>query len=308
MASHDFGSAVSRKPTTRRGKRVLEERGPKLVENEKTALFVRGGKCGQEVTELLKDLYQLKKPNAVSLKHRNPIHPFDDETPLERFGAKYDASLFAFGSHSKKRPKNVLFGRLYRYHLLDAFEMGLEEFRSLKSFKTAVSPLGAKPCLTFVGEQFYNDAAFIRLRNFFTDFFRGADVEQLRLQGVEVLLAFYALPDGSVAMRGYKMELKKSGTRVPRVELVETGPSCKFQPRRTRLASDDAFKTACRQPKAAKIRVTKNINRDVFGTKLGRVHVKQQDLAQLRTRKVRGLKPSKEESAAKKRKLDQTAE
>jgi len=308
MASNDFESSISKKSTTHRGKRVLEERAPKLVENEKTTVFIRGGKCGQEVTGFLKDLYQLKKPNAVFLKQNNAIYPFEDETPLERFGTKYDASLFAFGSHSKKRPNNVVFGRLHRFHLLDAFEMGVQEFRSLKDFKTAVSPLGAKPCLNFVGEKFYNDSSFIRMRNFFIDFFRGPDVEQLRLQGVEILIAFYALPDGGVAMKGYRIELKKSGTRVPRVELIESGPSCKFVPRRTRLASDDAFKAACRQPRAAKVRVTKNINRDVFGTKLGRVHVKQQDLSQLQTRKVRGLKPSKGELAAKKRKLDDTAE
>lgn len=304
MASNDI---VSKKPNTRRGKRALEDRGPKLVENDKTTLFVRGGRCSQDVTDFLKDLCQLKKPNTIFLKNRNPIHPFEDETPLERFGAKYDASLFAFGSHSKKRPHNVVFGRLHRSHLLDAFEMGVEEFRSLKSFKTAVSPIGAKPCLTFMGEQFYNNADHVRMRNFFIDFFRGADVEQLRLQGVEILIVFCALPDGSVVMKGYRIDLKKSGTRIPRVELTETGPSCLFRPRRNRLASDDAFKAACRQPKAAKIRTTKNISRDVFGTKLGRVHVKQQDLTQLHTRKLKGLKPSKGEPAKKKKKADQNA-
>jgi ribosome production factor 2 len=308
MASNNFGSSDVQKPRTRRGKRALENRAPKLSENEKTTIFVRGGQCGQEVTQFLKDIYQLKKPNAVFLKYRNPIHPFEDETPLERFGTKYDASLFAFGSHSKKRPRNVVFGRMNRSHLLDAFEFSLEDFQSLASFKRSTAPVGSKPCLTFVGERFYNDPTHIRLRNFFTDFLRGPDVEQLRLQGVETLLAFYALPDGSVAMRGYKIELKKSGTRTPRVELAETGPSCRFEFRRNRLASNESFKAACRQPKAAKIRVTKNISRDVFGTKLGRVHVKQQDLAQLQTRKVRALKTPREKAPAKKRKIDQTAE
>jgi len=308
MASNGYESATIKKAKTRRGKRVLENRAPKLAENEKTAIFVRGGKCGQDVTSFLKDLYQLKKPNAVFLKERNPFHPFDDETPLERFGAKYDASLFAFGSHSKKRPRNLVFGRLHKYHVLDAFELGLKDFRSLASFKKTVSPLGAKLCLTFVGERFYNDSTYARLRNFFIDFLRGAEVDQLRLQGVEMLAAFYALPDGTVAMKGYRIELKKSGTKIPRVELMETGPSCKFELRRNRLASDDAYKAACRQPKTAKIRVKKNISRDVFGTKLGRLHVKQQDISQLRTRKLRGLKTGKGEPKPKKRKVDTAAE
>jgi len=303
----DYETGVIKKAKTRRGKRVLEDRAAKLVENEKMALFVRGGKCGQDVTTFLKDLYQLKKPNATFLKELNPIRPFEDETPLERFATKYDSSLFAFGSHSKKRPRNVVFGRMHKYHVLDAFEMGLEDFRSLSSFKNVTSPLGSKLCLTFVGERFYNDATYGRLKNFLVDFLRGADVEQLRLQGVETLAAFYALPDGTVAMKGFRIELKKSGDRVPRVELVETGPSCTLRLRRTRLASDDAFKAACRQPKTAKVRIQKNISRDVFGTKLGRVHVQQQDISQLHTRKLRGLKKSKGEPAAKKRKVDKEA-
>ena len=34
----------------------------------------------------------------------------------------------------------------------------------------------------------------------------------------------------------------------------------------------------------------KNMSRDVFGSKLGRVHMKRQDFRQLQTRKMKGLK------------------
>ena len=42
------------------------------------------------------------------------------------------------------------------------------------------------------------------------------------------------------------------------------------------------------QPKSVK-----NMSRDVFGSKLGRIHVGKQDLQKLQTRKMRALKTTK---------------
>ena len=39
------------------------------------------------------------------------MRPFEDQTSLEFMSQKNDASLFAFGSHSKKRPHNLVFGK-----------------------------------------------------------------------------------------------------------------------------------------------------------------------------------------------------
>ena len=44
---------------------------------------------------------------------------------MEFLSQKNDASLFAFGTHSKKRPHNLVFGRLFDHHILDMVETGV---------------------------------------------------------------------------------------------------------------------------------------------------------------------------------------
>lgn len=44
------------------------------------------------------------------LSQKNDILPFEDATFLEQAGRKRDANFFIFGSHTKKRPNNLIIG------------------------------------------------------------------------------------------------------------------------------------------------------------------------------------------------------
>jgi ribosome production factor 2 len=61
-------SAIFKKAKTRRGKKFLQNRAPKITENDKTALLLKGGKTNEILTKFLADIYQLKKPLAEKLK------------------------------------------------------------------------------------------------------------------------------------------------------------------------------------------------------------------------------------------------
>ena len=104
-------------------------------------------------------------------------------------------------------------------------------------------------------------------------------------------------------MRSYKILLKKSSSpKIPRVELEEIGPSMELELRRVHLASDDLFKTACKAVKNLyKPKKKKNIEEDAFGSTLGTVHMPNQDVSRLQTRKMKGLKEERKDKMDKKR-------
>lgn len=51
---------LHRRAKTRRGRKFLEERGPKLEENTKSILLVHGTKCPQMVQDVFKDWVMLR--------------------------------------------------------------------------------------------------------------------------------------------------------------------------------------------------------------------------------------------------------
>jgi hypothetical protein len=69
-------------PKNRRSKRWLEERAPKVHENVKRALLIRGGRTNETVMKALKDLNAIKKPDSVMMQKKNILRPFEDQTSL----------------------------------------------------------------------------------------------------------------------------------------------------------------------------------------------------------------------------------
>jgi hypothetical protein len=199
-----MSSIDPKRAKTARGRRALQKMAPKLDENPRTTLVVRGQKTSAVINSALTDLFMLKKPNAKHFTRHNAVHPFEDAAPLEFLCQKNDASLFAFGTHSKKRPHNLVLGRLFDHHILDMFELGVEGFQSMAEFAAEVgggTPADAKPVLLFSGAEWEHDSQLAYLRTLLVDFFHQQVVEKVSPLGIEQVLSFTAMPGRKVFVR-----------------------------------------------------------------------------------------------------------
>jgi ribosome production factor 2 len=89
----------------------------------------------------------IRKPFSMKLQKKNDILPFEDASSIEFFSKKHDTSLFAFGSHSKKRPNNLVLGRLYDGVILDMAEFSIENYKAMNHSSKTMSSFGSKPII-----------------------------------------------------------------------------------------------------------------------------------------------------------------
>lgn len=250
---------------------------PQLDEDEKNVAYIRGFTANDLINRVVKDIYMLKKPIGVPLNKKNVIQPFEDASPIEFICQKNECSLFVFSSHSKKRPNNLVMGRLFDGHILDMIEFGVETYKAIDDFPSRIS-LGVKPILIFAGEPFETDFDMIRIKNFLNDFFLGPRPSCIRVKGIEHVISFTA-HGGKIFMRPYLIEQKKiAGSDKYAATCYDMGPQLDLVVRRTRLADHDHFTEACKQkPKVAKSAKNKNVSKDDLGTTHGKIHIGRQD-------------------------------
>ncbi|KAF4978025.1 hypothetical protein FZEAL_5532 [Fusarium zealandicum] len=295
------------KPRNARSKRALEKREPKANENPKTCLFLRGTTCSQIIQDALNDLNQMRQPLAKKFTKKNAIHPFDDASSLEFFSEKNDASLLLFGSSQKKRPHTLTFVRTFHYKVLDMLELYLdpESFRTIAQFKTKKFAIGLRPMLLFAGTAFESPVAneFTLAKSMLIDFFRGDPSDKIDVEGLQYIVSVSAedsTGEGeakpTIHLRVYLISTKRSGQRLPRVEVEEIGPRMDFRVGRVRDADEAMLKEAMKKPRGIEERTKKNITTDSMGDKIGRVHLGKQDLSELQLRKMKGLKRSRNDA------------
>eukprot|EP01015_Nassula_variabilis_P019404 TRINITY_DN3276_c0_g1_i1.p1 TRINITY_DN3276_c0_g1~~TRINITY_DN3276_c0_g1_i1.p1 ORF type:complete len:341 (+),score=62.78 TRINITY_DN3276_c0_g1_i1:66-1088(+) len=312
-----------KKAKTHKGKKYLESKEPHLVEKEKKTLFVKGKKTNETVSGFMQDIYVLKKQNSVMLNRRNDLKPFDEQNSLQFLCEKNSCTMFAFGQNSKKRPNNLVVGRLFDGNILDQIELGIESYVPSSQFESLNKLLlNSRPAVVFQGDVFDYDPVFMRVKNLFLDFF----VENVHLQkidakyGINYAVVFSADTSQKIYMRVYYVnfkQIKQDGDASKenhdqlseQYELQEVGPRADLVLRRHQIASDDAYKLACKQQPKKSAKFKKNITTTALGHTTGRIYVDQQDLTTLNLKKRKAGKPpakgDKEQKPKKKVKKSQ---
>lgn len=270
-----------------------------MVENTKSALFVPGSTSNKLLHDAMCDLMALKKPHVKKFSRKNEIRPFEDAAELEFFSEKNDTSLMVFSSHNKKRPNNLTFARFFNHKVYDMIELSIQNnVKLLQDFKKLTFTIGLKPMFVFNGPAFDNHPVFQQIKSLFLDFYRGDETDLQDVAGLQHIIALSAgeIEDpNSTALpllhfRTYKLKTYRSNQKVPRVEIDEIGPRFDFKIGRRVAPAPEVEKDALEKPKQLEAKVKKNVTTDFMGDKIGRVHVGNQDLGKLQTRKMKGLK------------------
>ncbi|KAF8889214.1 Brix domain-containing protein [Mucidula mucida] len=270
------------KPKNARSKRVMDARMPKEIEDERTAIFVKGTHTGEVVNKVMKDLMALKRSAAIAFNKKNDIHPFDaasastSTASLEFWSSKNDASLFLIGQSNKNAPTASLFG--------------VEGCVSMAELKTPKSTPGHKPMLHFASELFSTHPRFIQLKSMLMSFFNGEQVDEICLSGLEHVISVSCAPtppslnstaDNASSLP--KVHIRAFTTRFSPL-LTPMGPSLDLVMRRHEPADEEMLKQAMKRPKLKKKDVEsglgkkrKNLEVDEMGDLRGRVHVGSQD-------------------------------
>lgn len=274
------------------------------VENPKSCLFLRGTSASQVVQDAIVDLYSLRVPLAKKFTKKNSIHPFEDPSSLEFFSEKNDASLMVFGSSSKKRPHTLTMVRTFGHKTLDMVELNLdpESHRKIDQFKGRKFAVGLRPMIVFAGTAFESPVAneYTLAKSFFLDFFKGEGSDKIDVEGLQYMVSISAEePVGDndkpvIHLRVYLISTKRSGQKLPRVEVEEMGPRMDFRVGRVQQPEEAMLKEAMKRPRTSEERPKKNVTTDTMGDKLGRIHLGRQDLSDLQTRKMNGLKRSRD--------------
>lgn len=64
---------------------MLLSKEPKPIEGLKQCIFLQGRNPSDRARKVLKDIYDLKKPDAAFLNRKNDFVPFEDATLIEKY-------------------------------------------------------------------------------------------------------------------------------------------------------------------------------------------------------------------------------
>lgn len=289
---------------TARGKRVLEKREPKLNEDPKQTIFIRGkSRLTHNTSRAMKELYFLKRNSAKMFKKKTNNLTGDimmDPKSLEFFSSMSDASMFLVGSSSKKRGDCLILGRTFDCRMLDMYELKIQNVVQMNEMDSPKCTSTCRPLILFQGEWdsglqsmlldfFYNDRSHPwKVQN------NDLEMDLCGLEHCIVLTSQKEEEEEKIFLRVYTINSTNTGpnsihqiTTPPKVDLIEMGPRMDFLVRRKKEADEETLKNALKQEKVQKI---KNVNRTKLGSTHGRVHVGRQDLEKLASKRMKALR------------------
>jgi len=136
-----------------------------------------------------------------------------------------------------------------------------DTFRTLDQFKNAKCAVGLKPMIAFSGTLFESPTpnAYTLAKSLLLDMFKGADATQIDVEGLQYVIQISVgeevegQPKPQIHFRVYRIKTKRSGQKLPRVEVEEMGPRIDFRIGRIKEAEESVMREALKRPRQLEV-------------------------------------------------------
>lgn len=192
----------------------------RLFKAERVSIFMRGQSVSENVTQILHDLHELKKPNSRNLQRKMKERPMQQAETFEFLCEKNGASMFGFGSSTKRRPDNLVLGRLFDDKILDLFDFAVRPLSAAAlppplDNKAQAPVLEATPCFVFLGKLWQSDTAFSELKNFIVDSFGVRPVRSVNPAAVRRVISVTAHNESHLTFLHALLKPSQEGVQTP---------------------------------------------------------------------------------------------
>ena len=242
---------------TQKGKSYLKNLLPKLIEDPKQSLFINTTNSSEIMRMIMNDLYLIKKDYSKKLSNKEKIININ-----------------------------------FNHEFLDVFEFEVTNYIPIEYFKKNIE-IGAymKPIIIFQGEIFETEFNYERLKNFFFDYFKLYNTENVIINELKRIIVISCDSNEKIVkIRNYQINGEINEQNLKNLNLVEIGPSLNLKEKKFILADDNLYKNSLKQPKNLKESKEKNIEKNkILGIKRGRLHINKQNLNAVSLKKYKKI-------------------
>jgi ribosome production factor 2 len=154
------------------------------------------------------------------------------------------------------------------------FEFGIEQYKKISDFKSNISiNQNMKPVIVFQGEPFEMNNIYGRLKNLLIDFFKLSEAKDLNIAELARVIVITCQDEKSpIHFQHIEVEAPIDEDKVKKnsIKINEIGPCFNMHMRRNKIAANDLYKEACRQPKVRNVEKKKQ-DKNKFTTSIGDV-------------------------------------
>ena len=278
---------------TKKGKSYLKNLLPKLIEDPKQSLFINTTNSSEIMRMIMNDLYLIKKDYSKKLSNKEKIININEsKDDVLYLTNKNNCNFFTFTNDNKRNPMTITFGLLFNHDFLDVFEFEVTNYIPIEYFKKNIE-IGAymKPIIIFQGEIFETEFNYERLKNFFFDYFKLYNTENVIINELKRIIVISCDSNEKIVkIRNYQINGEINEQNLKNLNLVEIGPSLNLKEKKFILADDNLYKNSLKQPKNLKESKEKNIEKNkILGIKRGRLHINKQNLNAVSLKKYKKI-------------------